>query len=78
MSMDSIASLFSKPDHSSAQFPIKRSSEAISDVIELRELQAVQQILEACGEDIDKLWKHDYVQRLLNRAGIQVDKQPGL
>lgn len=45
---------------------------------EEHELEVSQHVVQACGEDIDKLWRNQEVQELLKQAGIDLTNQPGL
>lgn len=45
---------------------------------EEHELEVSQHVVQACGEDIDRLWRNQEVQELLKQAGIDLTNQPGL
>ena len=45
---------------------------------EERELLAARQILQVFGEDIDRLWRNEEVQKTLKRLNIRLESKPGL
>ncbi|KAL5498679.1 hypothetical protein ACEPAH_2034 [Sanghuangporus vaninii] len=64
-------------EHDSSQ-PNSRSPslDAMSEQEE-RELQSARQIIQVFGEDIERLWRNEDVQRLLKRKNIRLESRPG-
>lgn len=45
---------------------------------DFREFLAARQVIEACADDMRKLWANGEVRDLLRRHGVHLEEQPGL
>ncbi|KAL5514345.1 hypothetical protein ACEPAG_2433 [Sanghuangporus baumii] len=63
--------------HDSSQPSSRNPSLDAMSQQEERELQSARQIIQVFGEDIEKLWRNEDVQRLLKRKNIRLENRPG-
>lgn len=73
-----VISILSASKNTSVTEIVYRPDSSDVNAHEERELEVSQHVVQACGEDIEKLWKNQEVQELLKQAGIQLAKQAGL
>lgn len=78
-SISSGHSVLSMPTGHDSSPPNSRSPslDAMSEQEE-RELQSARQIIQVFGEDIEKLWRNEDVQKLLRRKNVRLEERPGL